>query len=80
MRTGRIEYSLGYTVDLDNVQMVQHAQDAIIDDVINAVFRQGSEDILAYITAEENPSLNQSDIPDFLLEDEQGDSIDGNKD
>lgn len=33
MRLGRVEFSVSYVVDLDNPDMVAHAEDALYDDV-----------------------------------------------
>jgi len=68
MRLGRIEYTLGYSVDLDDAKMVEHAKGAIVDDVIAAVFQQNEEELLAGIEVTEDTSLNPDDIPDFLKE------------
>ena len=36
MRLGRVEFNIGYVVDLDNEIMVSEAKGAILEDVINA--------------------------------------------
>jgi hypothetical protein len=71
MRPGRIEYTLGYTVDLDDPKMMEHAKRAIVDDLIAAVFQQNEEELLAGIEITEDTSLNVTDIPDFLREVEE---------
>ena len=43
MRLGRIEFNMGYVVDLDNEDMVWHAKEAIADDVMSVV--QGGRSI-----------------------------------
>ncbi len=66
MRLGRVEYSLGYIVDLDNEEMVQHAKDAIFED-IQAAIKQGQFDWYFEIIKDEG-FLTEADIPDFLKE------------
>ena len=68
MRLGRIEFNMGYVVDLDNKDMVWHAKDAIADDVMSVV--QGGNIPLDTIT---EGKFVEGDIPDFLLDDEDGD-------
>lgn len=72
MRLGRIEFNIGYVVDLDNDDMVQHAKDAIYEDVINA-----SQDGISFdFKKDEMDGLTENDIPDFLLEEEVDDYAD----
>ena len=33
MRLARVEFSIGYVVDLDNEDMIDHAKEAVFEDV-----------------------------------------------
>ena len=65
-RLGRIEFNIGYVVDFDDDDMISHAKDAILEDVINAL-NEG----LQYNIIHNNPSnpMTEGDIPSFLLDD-----------
>jgi len=65
MRLGRIEFNIGYVVDLDNEDMVKLARDAIYEDVINA-----SRDGVSFLTSRDVDGLTKDQIPDFLLDNE----------
>jgi hypothetical protein len=67
MRLGRVEFRVSYVVDLDNPDMITHAQDAVFDDVYHT-FKYGgvAEHIM---TAEALPTDTADDIPPFLLDD-----------
>jgi len=67
MRLGRIEFNMGYVVDLDNEDMVWHAKEAIADDVMSVV--QGGRSIPLNTITE--GKFVESDIPDFLLDDDE---------
>lgn len=66
MRLGRIEFNIGYVVDLDNEDMVEHAKEAIYEDVINA----SQYGINFNLKKDEMDGLTENDIPDFLLDEE----------
>lgn len=66
MRLGRIEIKLGYTIDLDDPEMVAHAKDAILDD-IRELYKHDDE-LLALIKIIRIRGLKESDIPVFLTE------------
>ena len=65
MRLGRVEFNIGYVVDLDDPDMVQHAKDSIVDDITNAA-RDG---VFCDIIKDEMDGLGIGDIPDFLWDD-----------
>ena len=70
MRLGRIEFNIGYVVDLDNEDMVAAAKEAIYEDVQNAA----NEGVRCNII--HNSKLNkmtEGDIPSFLLDDDLND-------
>jgi len=70
MRLGRVEFNIGYVVDLDNAVMVSEAKLAIYEDVQNAV----NEGVRCNII--HNSKLNkmtEGDIPSFLLDDDLND-------
>lgn len=66
-RLGRVRLEFSYVADLDNENMVNHAADAVYDDIIAAV-HSGGRDICAEIV--EDPTLSEGDIPSFLLDEE----------
>lgn len=72
MRLGKISHTLSYVVDLDNIAMADHAKAAIMEDITELVLRGGSEEMLAGISEEEDASLNEGDIPEFLRYEEEG--------
>lgn len=65
MRLGKVYLDLTYTVDLDNPQMVERAVDALFDDICNCV---KYEEVLMTIATREDEHANDSDIPEFLLD------------
>lgn len=64
MRLGRVEFSVSYVVDLDNHDMVDHATDALFDDI----WQMGKENDIERVirVREADPSDTADDIPDFL--------------
>lgn len=70
MRLGRVYVEIGYLVDLDNKDMVEHATEAIYEDV-RQLARDGEEFDLA-VNTKEAPSAKEGDIPSFLTEDYLG--------
>lgn len=66
MRLGRVEFSVSYVVDLDNPDMIAHAEDAIFDDV----WMMGKDrDIDRHVViVEAGPDDTPEDIPEFLRE------------
>lgn len=69
MRLGRVEFRVSYVVDLDNPDMVAHAQDAIFDDV----WMMGKDrDIDRHINVRPADATDVAeDIPTFLLDEEE---------
>jgi hypothetical protein len=68
MRLGRVVIH-GYTVDLDNEEMVEHAKTALYEDIMNAV---KFNEVGNYIYIEkERPVLKAEDIPEFLKDEEE---------
>ena len=71
MRLGKIECCFGYVVDLDDEDMVACARESIIEDVANChdYGYEASFNILHGKKEEE--IFTESDIPDFLKEDDE---------
>ena len=67
MRLARLEINHGYTIDLDNPEMIAHAKDAILDD-FRELYKHDDE-LLASIKIVRMKGLKKSDIPEFLTED-----------
>lgn len=65
MRIGVVRLSLEYVVDLDNEEMVQHAMNALYDDIH---YQVKYNSVHEWITAEEEAAFTEADIPEFLLE------------
>ena len=53
-----------YVVDLDNVEMVDDARDALYEDISNAI--KFSD--YGIVKVEEREGLSENEIPDFLKE------------
>lgn len=62
MRLGRVEYNIGYVVDLDNEDMVDHAKEAIFEDLQSA-WKNG---FVPHI--DKDGEYSENDIPEFLLD------------
>jgi len=69
MRLGRVRVSTEYVVDLDNKEMVDHAKDCIVEDINNAIKYFEVYGLLEIDT--DGHGLEESDIPEFLLENEE---------
>jgi len=69
MRLGRVRVSIEYVVDLDNKEMVDHAKDCIVEDIDNAVKFNEEHTLLEIDT--DGHGLEESDIPEFLLENQE---------
>ncbi len=63
---GRVFWANGYAVDLDDKEMVDHAREAVFEDVCNAV---KFDEVDNAITVEIRPDLTVADIASFLVED-----------
>ena len=68
MRLGRVTIDLGYVVDMDNLEMVEHAKRCIYDDVMTADVNQ---ELQQWITVLPDKKATKGEIPEFLLEDHQ---------
>ena len=66
MRLGRVQFNIGYVVNLDDGDMVQHAKDAIADDITNAA-RDGV--FCDIIHKDSHDEMSEGDIPEFLWDD-----------
>jgi len=64
MRLGRVEFRVSYVVDLDNPEMVDHASDALFDDIWH-IGKDGEIGRLIRVR-EADPSDTVDDIPEFL--------------
>ena len=65
MRLGRVVVDIGYIVDMDDSDMIEEAKSALYDDVHNAI---KYNELDCWISIIEDNEANESDIPDFLLE------------
>jgi hypothetical protein len=68
MKLGKVKIQLEYVVDLDNQDMVDYAKIAIYEDVMNAI---KYDEIHNYIEVIEDKTAKESDIPEFLIEQEE---------
>lgn len=66
MRLGKVKLHLEYVVDLDNESMVDHAKDALLDDIMDS-YKYNTLHRLIEIT-EQDANLKQEDIAEFLLD------------
>ena len=64
VKMGKVILRFAYAVDLNNPDMVAEARDAIYEDAMMA-FKYGN--LNDYIKTEEAPDAKESDIPSFLL-------------
>ena len=55
---------MGYVVDLDNADMVQHAKDAIVEDIHSA----DTDSVAPSFDIIKKGDFSEGDIPEFLLE------------
>ena len=69
MRLGRVRIAHEYVVDLDNKEMVDHAKDALIEDMQNIA--KYDEYHHAIEIDKDGHGLEESDIPDFLKEENE---------
>jgi hypothetical protein len=65
MRFGKVEFMIGYIVDLDNKDMVELAKDYIVED-INVCVKYN--DTYNYIDMVEDSSLTEDDIPQCIVD------------
>jgi hypothetical protein len=65
MRLGKAKVFLEYVVDLDNKDMIDHALGALYEDLMSAY---KNDEVHHLFVTEEDSSLKEEDIPEFLLE------------
>ncbi len=71
MRMGWVELRISYPVDLDNESMVNHAMDAIFDDVFEigkGSIEEIENDSIEFIV-DKSGILTEGNIPEFLKDD-----------
>lgn len=66
MRLGRVEMCISYVVDLDDQNMVDHAKESLMEDVTEAVLRDGLDGWVKIVDA--RPGDTEADIEEFLTE------------
>jgi len=66
MRLGRVEFNIGYVIDLDNENMVDHAKEAIQEDIESAIRNGVSINIVT-----DYDGITEGDIPEFLLDEDE---------
>lgn len=69
MRLGQVVFSLRYVVDLDNPEMVEHATDALYDDIWQMGKDSDIARLIRIVPAE--PTATPDDIPSFLLDEDE---------
>lgn len=68
MRLGKVKIEIEYVVDLDNDDMVEEATNCLYEKIMNAV---KYNEVFDYIkVTDEDKTLKEKDIPEFLKEDE----------
>lgn len=72
-KLGKVIINIGYVVDLNNQTMVDEAVDCIVEDIHNAV---KYNELFDWVEVVEAPDADESDIPDFLLDQEEDSEID----
>jgi hypothetical protein len=65
-KIGRVYFCLEYFVDLNDKSMIEHAKDALWEDVTSIMKNQ---ELYQCIGVEEAPESTYNDIPEFLKED-----------
>jgi len=66
MRLGKVKIQMEYVVDLDNKEMIEQAKIALYEDLMSAYKYDEIYDNID--VTDEDKSLKESDIPEFLLE------------
>ena len=64
-RLGKVKYSIEYVVDLDNEAMVDHAREAIVEDLTNA-YKYCELNAGIQVEQDDCKTLDEGDIPEFL--------------
>jgi hypothetical protein len=62
----KITIDLGYVVDINDPDMIEHARNAFYEDVMNMVKYGELGDAIE--VGEPDPSLSEEDIPSFLFD------------
>ena len=63
----KITIDLGYVVDINDPDMIEHARNAFYEDIMSMVKYRELGDAIE--VGEPDPSLSESDIPSFLFDD-----------
>ena len=63
----KVMLDLYYMVRADDEQMIEHAKDCLLDDIMSLVKYEGLYNAINLVDA---PGAKESDIPEFLIEDE----------
>lgn len=66
MRLGRVQFTIGNIVDLDDKEMVEKAREDIIETLVQKIFHEGEGAIRNEMSETEDPTLRAADIPSFL--------------
>lgn len=67
MKLGKVKIELEYVVDLDNEDMVNNAKNYMYEDIMSIVKYEELFDIIE--VTDEDKTLKEEDIPEFLIED-----------
>lgn len=65
VKLGRVELSFGYTVDVNDHDMIDEAKECVYEDVMQAV-KDNTLD--TWIKTRLAPEKTEADIPEFLLD------------
>lgn len=63
-KLGRVYFNLSYVVDMNNLEMVENAREAIYEDIMSAI-KYG--EVNSYIAMKSDKKARVKDIPEFLL-------------
>lgn len=69
MKLGKVKIELEYIVDLDNQDMVDQAKNALYEDLMNAAKYEELFDMIE--VTDEDKTLKETDIPEFLREEDE---------
>ena len=70
MRLGRVQINVGYVVNLDNQDMVDHAKQALVQDITDACIKNTRESIDTWISIDNDSGrYREEDIQTILRED-----------
>lgn len=67
MKLGRVHLDINYIVDMDNQDMVEHAIESFIEDLMQGI-KYGN--VTDWIDVAEDKNATEDMIPEFLLEKE----------